>query len=118
MAAQLFQLKNVPTDEAEEIRQLLEQHQFDFYETHAGVFGFSMPAIWLHDESQLEAAQRLLFDYHQQRYQQARENYLTAKDSNEHETLIRKIRRQPLRFLWFSGLSLLVLYISIRPFFF
>jgi len=51
MAVQLFKLKGVPEDEAEDIRNLLTNHYIDHYETPAGNWGISMPAIWLNKES-------------------------------------------------------------------
>ena len=79
MAYLLFSLRGVPEEEAFEIRDLLNHHDIDFYETNAGNWGFSMPAIWLRDELQLDQAQQLLQGYHRYRYQSQREAYLEQK---------------------------------------
>ena len=50
----LFKLRNVPDDEAEEVRQLLNDHEINFYETRAGGWGISMPGIWLPDDRQFK----------------------------------------------------------------
>jgi hypothetical protein len=44
----------VPDDEAHEIRELLIDNDIDFYETSVGVFGISMPGLWLKNEEQLQ----------------------------------------------------------------
>ena len=75
MAAQLFKLRNVPEDEAQEIRDLLSQYQIDYYETPAGNWGISMPAIWLNDEQQLEQAKELIEKYQEERQIRARRDY-------------------------------------------
>ena len=42
MPLQLFNLRGVPEDEAEDIRQLLDEHEIEFYETSAGNWGVSL----------------------------------------------------------------------------
>ena len=67
MPVPVFRLRNVPDDEAEEIRNLLKHNHIDFYETPAGNWGISMPAIWLNDDDQLERAKELIKEYQQHR---------------------------------------------------
>ena len=76
MAILLFSLRGVPDDEADDVRELLTEQAIDFYETSAGNWGISMPALWLKDHGQLAQAQELLANYQRQRYLTARENYL------------------------------------------
>ena len=45
MSKLLFRLRNVPDDEADEVRELLTQHSIEFYETGAGNWGISMPRV-------------------------------------------------------------------------
>ena len=52
MPSLLFKLKDVPDDEAEEVRQLLAAEDIEFYETEAGSFGLSFAAIWITDDTQ------------------------------------------------------------------
>ena len=42
MATLVFRLKYVPDEEADDIRQLLADHDIDFYETSAGRWQVSM----------------------------------------------------------------------------
>jgi hypothetical protein len=63
MAVIIFRLKDVPEDEADEVRELLRANHLDFYETSAGKWGISIAAIWLKDDSQKERARALIDDY-------------------------------------------------------
>ena len=116
MAVKFFKLRNVPEDEAEEIRQLLQQQEIAFYETEAGGWGVSVPAIWLHDASQFEQASALIDDYQQQRLLRARAAYQLQKDEGRHVTMADKIRQQPLQAILFFLMSLFILYVSLAPF--
>ncbi len=107
MAAQLFNLRGVPDDEADAIRALLQDHAIDFYETPAGNWGISMPSIWINDESQLEQARVLIEQYQQQ---------LINRDDAPPRSLAAMIGEHPLRYLAYLALVVLLLYISISPF--
>ena len=48
MSKLLFRLRNVPDDEAEEVRQLLEEHGIETYETDAGNWGISLRSYRCH----------------------------------------------------------------------
>jgi hypothetical protein len=116
MGVYLFSLRNVPEDEAEELRELLTRHGFEYYETTAGRWGIATPAIWLCDQSQRERAKALLAAYQAERARTQREDYERRKRSGEAPTLFQAIRRAPLRFLIYVGAAALVLYFSTRPF--
>ena len=116
MAVKLFKLRNVPDDEAEEVRQLLADHEIDFYETYAGGWGISMPAIWLQDATQLTQATALIDAYQERRTTQARTEYAQLKQQGQHRTVPDKIRENPVRFVLLFMLSLFILYISLAPF--
>jgi len=73
MAKLLFNLRNVPDDEADEVRQLLTAHGVDWYETRPGPWGVSSGGLWLRDAADWPEARRLLDGYQQARRDQARE---------------------------------------------
>ena len=79
MTLLLFNLRGVPEDEADEVRELLTEQDIDFYETSAGNWGMSMPALWLRDVADLEKARQLLNAYQQQRFLTSRADYLQRK---------------------------------------
>lgn len=72
MAKLLLNLRNVPDDEADEVRDLLTAHAIDFYETKPSMWGVSAGGIWLAEASQQEQAMRLLAEYQVQRAAAAR----------------------------------------------
>ena len=109
MAVQLFNLRNVPDDEADEIRALLQEHSIDYYETPAGNWGISMPSLWINDESQLEQARALIEQYQQERQRISREE-------SQPRTLVEMVREHPMRYLAYLALIALILYISVTPF--
>jgi hypothetical protein len=108
MSILLFSLRGVPEDEAEEVREILAANELDFYETSAGNWGISMPAIWLTNNSDLGKARKALALYQQQRM-------LTQREHAEQTlSFISSIKQKPLRFVIALGVILFVLYISIR----
>lgn len=116
MAVQLVNLRGVPEDEADEIRALLDAQGLDWYETPAGSWGMSMPALWLKDETQLARAQGLLADYQRQRQVQARGEYERLRSENRQRTIIDLFREHPLRFMFYLALIGVIAYFSISPF--
>jgi hypothetical protein len=116
MPVKLFKLRNVPDDEAAEVRQLLADHAIDFYETAAGGWGISMPAIWLRDSSQLAQARALIDEYQKKRTAQARVEYEQLKKQGQHKTVMDKIRESPAQFVLLFILTLFILYVSLAPF--
>ncbi|WP_111639068.1 DUF6164 family protein [Marinomonas shanghaiensis] len=60
MATLVFRLKYVPDEEADDIRQLLADHDIDFYETSAGRWQVSMAGLWVKDKEQATKARELI----------------------------------------------------------
>ncbi len=114
MASLIFSLRGVPEDEAEEIRQLLSENQIDYYETSAGNWGISMPALWLNDESQQTEANRLLNLYHEQRAKQQRELYQQLKTEGRHKRFSDNIRQNPLQLILYLATLALMIYVPIK----
>ena len=52
MAVRLYSLRGVPDEEVNAIRELLDKHFIDYYESPAGAWGISAGAIWLIDAEQ------------------------------------------------------------------
>ncbi len=116
MPIMLMRLRGVPEDEAQEVRELLQAHRLDVYETPPDLWGVSMPAIWLRDESQTDEAKRLIEDYHEQRRGRARNEQERLRREGLAETFTSRVWRQPVRTLIFLVLAAGVLYFSIKPF--
>lgn len=116
MAVQVFRLRNVPDDEAEDIRNLLTTHHFDYYETPAGNWGISMPAIWLQNDDQLDKAKALIDEYQQQRSKKAKLERERAIQEGNRKGLISSFLKSPIQTIVYTALAVVILYLSIKPF--
>jgi len=116
MSVILFKLKNVPDDEAEEVRELLAKNNINYYETSAGKWGISMPAIWLNDETQFENARHLIEVYQSKRVHQVKEEYNKLKREGKIETIVDRIKQKPIQAIFYLAIILFVVYFSIKPF--
>lgn len=114
MAKILFRLNDVSVEEADDVRELLVSHDIDFYETSAGNWGVSLPAIWLNDADQYPKARSLLDEYQNQRTIRLREEYALLKKEGKNKTWIDAIKQNPLQILSYLAVSALVLYLSAK----
>ncbi len=113
MAILFFSLRGVPADEIAEVRQLLVDNEIDFYETSAGTWGTSLPAIWLYRDLDRQLADELLQYYQNQRARTQRAHYQALKNSGEAAGFWRHNLARPLRFLALSVLATLVGFVSL-----
>ena len=60
MSALIFRLRNVPEDEAMQVRDLLDEHRIDWFETSAGNWGIGMPGLWVKDVDDAQRARTLI----------------------------------------------------------
>ena len=83
MSKLLFRLRNVPIDEAQDIRELLEDNDIAYFETSAGNWGISLPAIWVHETDSFEFARQLIDDYQHERSERLRREYELSKSNGK-----------------------------------
>lgn len=114
MSKLLFRLRNVPEDEAQEIRELLENNDISYFETSAGNWGISLPAIWTNESDRFDFARKLIDEYQQERSERFRREYQLSKERGEAKTLRHSFRENPIRFVAFTALILIVLYVSMQ----
>ena len=114
MSKILFKLNGVPDDEADDVRALLADNGIDYYETSAGNWGVSMPAIWLKDAAQFKKARALLDEYQEARTIRMREEFERLKKEGKNKTLLDSIKEKPVQFMFYLGLAVLVIYLSVR----
>lgn len=114
MSTLLFSLRGVPDDEANEIRGLLEINNIDYYETSAGNWGISMPALWVRNNEALIEAQNLLNEYHHKRAITQQEIYKELKKEGKNKRLIDVFIEKPLRFIIYIGAVAFVVYLYIK----
>ena len=116
MAKILFRLRQVPEEEADDVRQLLDQHNIDWYETSAGKFQISFPAIWVRDDADEPAARQLIETYQHEREERVRAEHLARQARGEVETFRQRIGSNPVCMLLALCAVAFILYISIKPF--
>lgn len=111
MAVLIFKLNYVPDDEAQDIRELLSENHIDFYETSAGILGFSMPGLWLKNEDQEEKARQLIDAYQQLRRNRVREAYQSRQ-----RTVMDMFKESPVRYIGIILAIALIGYFMITAF--
>ncbi|VAW86573.1 hypothetical protein MNBD_GAMMA17-220 [hydrothermal vent metagenome] len=116
MAVRIFNLRNVPDDEIEDVREALQQNNIDFYETPAGNWGVSVPAFWVRDDAVAPRAKAIIAAYQKERQIKAKAEYARQRETGEHRTLLDNIKENPLRFVVYTIIICGLLYISTMPF--
>ena len=117
MSRLLIKLRHAPDDEIQEIRNLLQEHRIDFYETQAGPWGISAPGIWLNDEHQYDRAKALMDDYQENRFREKHAEYERLRRVGQHRTFLQNLLENPLQVILYSLIVGLILYFSISPFY-
>lgn len=112
----LFRLRGVPEDEADDVRDLLSEHEIRYYETSEGNWKIAVAAIWLPDQAQLGEARELLAVYQESRARQARARHHEERADGTAPTLWQRIREHPLRFLAYLAAAGAVGYLTVMPF--
>jgi hypothetical protein len=97
MSRLLLNLRNVPDDEADDVRAMLDAHGIAFYETRPGMWGVSGGAIFVAEDAAIAEAKRLMADYQQQRQARARAEYDAARRAGTAETFWTVLRAEPVR---------------------
>lgn len=95
----LLNLRNVPDDEADEVRALLTEKKIAFYETEPSFWGVSGGGIWINNDEDVAAAKALMAEYQLRRRTRARAEYRAAQHAGTAATLWDSVRANPLRAL-------------------
>ncbi len=95
MAKLLLNLRNVPADEADEVREWLARETIDFYETTPSPWGISSGGIWIRDDAEVARARLLMADYQARRRQRARAALEASIEDGSAETFAGLLRRRP-----------------------
>jgi hypothetical protein len=110
-------MRDVPDDEAEEVRDLLKAHSIEYFETFAGNWGISMPAIWIQNPDQFAQARELLDNYENSRAEKVRDGYGEKLAQGEAKSSLQLFLDRPFQFLAYWILIVIVVFISIYYFF-
>lgn len=116
MGVILFSLRNVPDDEADEVRAMLQENSIAFYETSGGRWGTAVPALWLEDKAELARARQLIDEYQRQRSARQREHYAQLQRTGQAPRMRDAFRANPVRWMVYLAVILAVLYFSTKPF--
>jgi hypothetical protein len=95
MSKLLLNLRNVPDDEAAEVRALLDQHRIAYYETAPSPWGISSGGIWISQPEQLQQAKALMSEYQAQRGSRMRAEREAALREGRGETFGSLLRARP-----------------------
>ncbi len=99
MAKLLLNLRNVPVDEADEVRALMDEHGIACYETKPSIWGISFGAIWIARDEDAARAKSLMDEYQTQRRIRVRAELEQARRSGELPSFRDQFLAQPLRML-------------------
>jgi len=116
MPVMLFKLRGVDEEEAEEIRELLTQHEIDFYETTNGRWGLGFAAIWLNNESLFSQAKSLVDEYQINRCKIAREEYEQLRLAGKQRTFWSNFKANPAQVLLTIIAVIIVCLFVLSPF--
>ena len=97
MSKLLLNLRNVPGDEVDDVRAMLDAKHIKYYETPPSFWDISSGGIWLTEDADFADAQRALDDYEQQRSARVRAEYAATRRAGTAETFIGIVRSDPLR---------------------
>ena len=96
MSKLLLNLRNVPDDEADDVRRFLDSGGIAYYETRPNLWGIP-GCIWLRDDRDLAEAKRLMAEYQREREKRARAELAEAERNGTAQTFADVLRTQPLR---------------------
>lgn len=99
MAKLLLNLRNVPDDEADDVRAFLDEHGIAWYETAQGFWNISLAGIWVREDGDFPEAKRLMAEYQAQRGVRVRAENEAARRDGTAETFGTVLRTEPLRVL-------------------
>lgn len=97
MSRLLLNLRNVPDDEADDVRAMLEAHRIAFYQTPPSLFGISAGGIFVTENDAVAEAKRLMADYQQQRQARVRAEHTAAVRAGTAQTFWTVLRTEPVR---------------------
>lgn len=116
MARLLLNFRHVPDDEAEEVRQMLDSAEIEFYETPPNRWGISVGGIWVRHEDDMPRARSLMADYQRQRQARALAEREARRREGREESLWHRLREQPVRVVASLLGAGLIVYLMLLPF--
>lgn len=115
MARQLLNLRNVPEDEADDVRAFLDEYGIEYYETPPNRWGISMGGIWIRHDADYPRARALMDDYQAERARRARAEYAERRRQGEAETFATALRRRPVQVVAYLAISAGIVILMMLP---
>lgn len=116
MAHMLLNLRHVPEDEAQEVRDLLNENELLFYETEPSFWGISAGAIWLSRDEDVAPARALMAEYQAERGERKRAEYNAEVEAGTAASFGQRLRQHPIGVLATLILVGGLLFITLVPF--
>ncbi len=113
MAKLLLNLRNVPDDEADEVRAWLTESGMDFYETQPSPWGISFGGIWMRNDADIDRAREMMASYQAQRGHRVRAEQAAARQQGNAETFASQLRRRPLYVLAMLGAIIAIIALTL-----
>jgi len=115
MSTLVFKLRNVPEDEAKDVRDLLDQHRIEFFETTAGNWGIGMPGLWVEDPD-AQRSRELIREYQKVRTIEQRKHYQEAVVRGEQSPWYASFLIRPWATLGTVLFCIFIIYALVAPF--
>lgn len=116
MPHHLMNLRHVPDDEADEIRELFASHDVRYYETPPSRWGISMGGFWVHDDDEAARARSLLEGYQRERRARQRTEYEHELAAGRVGGFWFRLRQKPVRTLAACLAIVVIAALSLLPF--
>jgi len=116
MGKLLLNLRHVPDDEADDVRDMLEGEGIEFYETPPNRWGITVGGIWVRDPDDMPRARALMSEYQAQRLEQARADREARREAGELEGFWASLANNPLQYLVAAAATVMILFILFYPF--
>ena len=117
MAQMIFLLKDVPEAESDAVRVLLDDAGIVYYETFAGRWNISVPALWVTDDNDFAPARTLINAYQETLLKTIAAEKQQLADNGQTPTFWQSLISRPATGLFFLAAIAVVLGLSILPFF-
>lgn len=93
MAKKVYDTNWASSEEVSDILALLQRHAISYYETPKGVFGLSMGAIWVENDSDYDTARQIIEEYDKVRALRVRQQYESAAQGTGLVATLLNVRR-------------------------
>ena len=97
MSKLLMNLRNVPDDEADDVRAMLDADGIAYYETRPSLWGISAGGIFVTEDAAIGRARRLMAEYQETRRTRARAEHAAAVRDGTADTFWSVLQAEPGR---------------------